>query len=128
MGKYQIPAMSLSVQLRGAKWAEAYGDTDVENATPAKLNSVYRLASVSKVLTATAVMQLVERGKIELDAPIQRYVPEYPEKKYVVTVRQLLNHTSGVRHYRSDDDDTDPEVNNTLRFGTLAEAMKVSRT
>lgn len=116
MNEYGIPALSLSVQFRGARWAEAYGQTDVENATQARVTSVYRLASVSKVLTATAVMQLVERGKLKLDAPIQCYVSEYPRKPYVVTIRQLLNHTSGVRHYKSDDDDTDPEVNNTRRI------------
>jgi CubicO group peptidase (beta-lactamase class C family) len=94
MKQYDIPALSLSVQFRGASWTEGYGLSDVENAIQAKANSVYRLASVSKVFTATAVMQLVERGRIELDAPIQRYVHEYPEKDTVVTIRQLLNHTS----------------------------------
>jgi serine beta-lactamase-like protein LACTB, mitochondrial len=123
MDQYNIPAVSIIVQLADARWAEAYGDTDVENAVRATGNSVYRLASVSKVFTATAVMQLVERGRIELDAPIQRYVKEYPEKAHVVTVRQLLTHTSGVRHYKSDDDDADPEVNNTRRYSTLTEAI-----
>jgi CubicO group peptidase (beta-lactamase class C family) len=123
MDQHNIPAVSLMVQLGDVRWTEAFGYTDVENAVRAKVNSVYRLASVSKVFTATAVMQLVERGKIELDAPIQRYVREYPEKAHVVTVRQLLNHTSGLRHYRSDDDEADPEVNNTRRFSTLAEAV-----
>ena len=79
-------------------WSKGYGKADMENGTPAKSNTVYRLASVSKPITAAAVMQLVEQGKIDLDAPIQKYVPSFPKKKYPITTRQLLGHLSGVRH------------------------------
>ncbi len=66
---------------------------------PAKASTVYRLASISKPITATAVMQLVERGKLDLDAPIQKYCPAFPEKRWGITLRQLLGHLGGVRHY-----------------------------
>src|SRR5262249_47204467 len=49
--------------------------------------------------TATAALRLVEEGKLELDAPVQKYCPSYPQKQYAVTSRHLLSHMSGVRHY-----------------------------
>lgn len=85
-------------------WSKGYGKADLENGVPAKATTVYRLASVSKPITAVAVMQLVEQGKIDLDAPIQKYVPSFPKKKYPITTRQLLGHLSGVRHYLGEDE------------------------
>lgn len=85
-------------------WSKGYGKADLENEAPAKSNTVYRLASVSKPITAVAVMQLVEKGKIDLDAPIQKYIPSFPKKKYTITTRQLLGHLSGVRHYTGEDE------------------------
>ena len=85
-------------------WSKGYGKADLENDAPARPNTVYRLASVSKSITAVAIMQLVEQGKIDLDAPIQKYIPSFPKKKYPITTRQLLVHLSGVRHYRGEDE------------------------
>src|SRR6266550_4186548 len=71
-----IPGLSVAIvsdnQLR---WQSGYGMSDLENSVPAKAGTVYRTASVAKPITAVAVMQLVERGKLDLDAPIQKYVP-----------------------------------------------------
>jgi CubicO group peptidase (beta-lactamase class C family) len=64
---------------------------------PASADTAFRLASVSKPFTAIAILQLVERGLIDLDQPAQHYVPEIPWPQ--VTVRQLLNHTGGVPDY-----------------------------
>lgn len=65
--------------------------------------SQFRIASVSKPMTAIAILQLYENGKIDLDIPIQHYLPDFPKKeKGDITVRQLLNHTSGIPHYKSD--------------------------
>jgi CubicO group peptidase (beta-lactamase class C family) len=66
-------------------------------------NTRVRLASISKPMTAVAVMQLVEQGKIDLDAPVRRYVPQFPEKPWPVTVRELLGHTAGIRGYLGDE-------------------------
>ncbi len=64
--------------------------------------SQFRIASISKPMTAVAILQLYENGEIDLDLPIQKYLPEFPKKKKGdVTIRQLLNHTSGVPHYKS---------------------------
>jgi CubicO group peptidase (beta-lactamase class C family) len=82
-------------------WAGGFGLADVENRVPARADTVYRIASLSKPITATAVLQLAERGLVDLDAPVQRWVPAFPEKRAPVSLRQILTHTSGIRHYRS---------------------------
>jgi serine beta-lactamase-like protein LACTB, mitochondrial len=63
----------------------------------------FRLASVSKVLTAAVIARLVDRKALELDAPVQRYVPSFPDKGAPVTVRLLAGHLGGVRHYGPQD-------------------------
>jgi CubicO group peptidase (beta-lactamase class C family)/tetratricopeptide (TPR) repeat protein len=82
-------------------WAKGYGYADLENKSPAKAESAYRLASVSKPMTALAVLQLVEKGKIDLDAEVQTYVPYFPKKQWPVTVRQVLGHIGGISHYKN---------------------------
>jgi len=84
-------------------WAKGYGFADLENKVPATEKSAYRLASVTKPMTATAIMQLVEKGKIDLDAEVQTYVPYFPRKNWPITVRQLLGHLSGISHYKNYD-------------------------
>jgi CubicO group peptidase (beta-lactamase class C family) len=83
-------------------WARGFGWADLENRAPAKPESSYRLASVTKTVTAAAVLKLVGEGKIDLDAEVQTYVPYFPRKKWPVTVRQLLGHVGGISHYRND--------------------------
>ena len=82
-------------------WAKGYGYADLENKSPAKAESAYRLASVSKPMTALAVLQLVDKGKIDLDAEVQTYVPYFPKKQWPVTVRQVLGHIGGISHYKN---------------------------
>lgn len=102
MAEQKIPGLTVAVCVNGSlRWSAGYGFSDVENRVPARPETVYRWASVSKPVTAVAVMQLVERGEIDLDAPIQTYVPTFPGKTWPVTVRQLMSHLGGVRHYRS---------------------------
>jgi CubicO group peptidase (beta-lactamase class C family) len=82
-------------------WVKGYGFADLENRVPAKAESAYRLASVSKSLTAVAIMQLVEKKKIDLDAEVQTYVSYFPKKQWPVTVRQVLGHIGGISHYKN---------------------------
>lgn len=84
-------------------FAKAFGPADIELNVPLNADSVFRIGSVTKQITAAAVMRLVEQGKISLDATIQTYLPEFPEKQWPVTVRQLLAHTSGIWSYTDDD-------------------------
>lgn len=90
------------------------GFADLENLVLAKPDSVYRLASISKSITAVAVMQLVEQGKVDLDADLRQYVPEFPPKDHVFTVRQVLAHLSGIRHYKPGEPESKEEYPNTL--------------
>ncbi len=82
-------------------WVNGYGYADLENKVPAKPESAYRLASVTKPMTAIAIMQLVEKGKVNLDADVQTYVTYFPKKQWPVTVRQLLGHLGGISHYKN---------------------------
>lgn len=100
MARHRAPSVSIAVVHDGRiVWQGAYGWADVARRVPASPNTAYRLASISKSITATAVMQLAQRGKMDLDAPIQRYCPAYPLKPWPVSARQLLAHLAGVRHY-----------------------------
>ena len=96
----QIPGLSVALGHRGQLvWTRGFGKADLENDVPATKDTVYRLASISKPITAVAVMQLVEAGKIDLDKPVQDYV-KLPKKRWKLTCRHLLSHVGGVRHYR----------------------------
>jgi CubicO group peptidase (beta-lactamase class C family) len=80
-------------------WSGGFGLADPASGVVATSRTPYRLASVTKSITATAVMLLAEKGALDLDAPIQRYCPAYPEKRWPVTARLLLAHLGGVRHH-----------------------------
>ena len=104
MARQGIPGLSVAVVTEHTlRWSNGYGFSDLENFVPARPITVYRLASVTKPITAVAVMQLAEKGSLDLDAPIQRYAPEFPEKPWPVTVRQLLCHQGGVRNWTEDE-------------------------
>lgn len=96
-----IPAISAAVAIDGKiVWSEGFGYADLENLVPARAGTLYRIGSVSKPVTAAAVVQLAVAGELDLDAPVQRYVPSFPEKAHPVTTRQLAGHIAGIRHYR----------------------------
>ena len=103
MAADNVPGLSIAFEKDGYVWAKGFGYADIENKTPAKAESMYRLASITKPMTAAAILQLVEKGKIDLDAEVQTYVPYFPKKKFPVTVRQLLGHLGGISHYKDYD-------------------------
>lgn len=119
MFRQRIPGMTVAIAHQGRRWTSGYGYADVENRVLATPRTVYRLASISKPITAVAVMQLAEQGRVDLDAPVQRYVPGFPEKKWPLTSRQLLCHQGGIRWYRGD------EMCSTRRFDTLTQALGI---
>lgn len=101
MLKEKIPGVSIAVASHGKiLYSKGYGMSDLENSVPVTTKTKFRLASISKPVTAAAVMQLVEQGKIALDSSIQTYLPSFPQKPWPVTIRQLLGHLGGIRHYR----------------------------
>ena len=82
-------------------YTRAYGYEDVEQKIKASSKTMFRWASVSKVLTAYAAMQLVEDRKLDLDVDVRTLVPEFPDKGIEITTRQLLSHQSGIVHYKN---------------------------
>ena len=101
MARERMPGMTIGFMQDGVTWVQGYGYADLENRVPATPRSSYRLASVTKPMTAVAILQLVEQGKVDLDAPVQTYVPYFPVKAFPVTVRQLLGHLGGIDAYRN---------------------------
>ena len=95
-----VPSLQVAVGKHGKMLFEgAVGLADVENSVPATSESRYRSASISKWFTATAALHLAERDRLQLDAPVQEYCPQFPTKPWPITTQQLLTHTSGIRHY-----------------------------
>ncbi len=121
MSRQSIAGLSVAVvadnQLR---WSAGYGLADVENFVPAKAATVYRLGSISKPITAVAVMQLAEAGRLDLDAPVQKYCPAFPVKQWPVTARHVLAHLSGIRHYKSAE-----EFDSTRFYPTVADGLSM---
>ncbi|HEV2671512.1 MAG TPA: serine hydrolase domain-containing protein [Gemmatimonadales bacterium] len=99
-----IPGFALAVAVDGKiVWSEAFGYADLAAKRPATPATQFRIGSVSKPLTADAVAQLYEAGKLDLDAPVQRYVPTFPDKGAPITTRLLGGHLAGIRHYQGDE-------------------------
>ena len=91
------PGMAVAVALDGkVVWAEGFGFSDIEQCVPATPNTKFRIGSVSKPLTAVGVALLAEKKHIDLDAPVQRYVPSFPDKGHAITTRQLLGHLGDI--------------------------------
>ena len=100
----KIPGLQVAVAVGGKLvWSEAFGYADLAREVPVTAETQFRIGSVSKPLTAAAVALLYEQGKLDLDAPVQRYVPSFPDKGYPITTRQLAGHLAGIRHYRGDE-------------------------
>jgi serine beta-lactamase-like protein LACTB, mitochondrial len=97
VAKDNLPALSLAVARDGAiTWAEAFGWADIQRKTPATPLTRFRIGAVSSPLTSAAVGLLHERGRIDLDAPVQRYVPAYPLKDWPLSTRQVMGHLAGI--------------------------------
>ena len=109
-------------------WARGFGWADPADSVPATAGTVYRVGSVSKMFTDLAIMQLVERGELDLDTPVSEYLPDFRPRGYeqAPTLRQLTSHRSGlvreppVGHYF---DDTGPSLEATVR--SLNESSRV---
>lgn len=111
-GNKNVPSLAAGIiQNNKVIYVGASGMIDIENNVPASTKSVYRLASISKLITSVAIMQLVQNKKISLDEDVRKYLPYFPKKKWQFTVRQVLSHTSGLRTYKNNE-----EFNSTTNF------------
>jgi serine beta-lactamase-like protein LACTB, mitochondrial len=116
-----LPALSVAVGVDGTiVWSEGFGFLDAERKAPATPSTRFRTGSVSKTLTAAGVALLHDRGRLDLDAPVQTYVPAYPKKQWIVTTRQLLGDVAGVHRIRGDANDQMPRG----YCATVDEALK----
>ena len=128
--KGDIPSLSVAVVENGEIiWMESFGYADKENKIKATPNTLYTIASVSKPITATGIMKLVEDGKIDLDVDIQTYLDTlnltyYTNDSNKVTCRNLLSHTSGLpmhfNYYYDDDTVSLPDISQTIdKYGFI---------
>src|SRR5271155_387158 len=125
MSATSVPGLSVAVVLNGQPaWSAGFGMADLENFVPATSATLFRLASVSKPITATAILQLSERGKLDLDAPVQKYCPAFPQKEWPITTRELLGHLGGIRHYNPDGKGDIPE-DSARHFASMEESLQV---
>jgi len=105
MDRQQIPGLSLLVVHHGKIIkAEGFGRANVELQVPVKPETIFQSGSVGKQFTATAVMMLIEEGKLSLDDPLSKFFPDAPATWKDVTVRNLLSHTAGFGDYPKDFD------------------------
>lgn len=118
----EVVGLSAGIYMDGkVVWTDAVGYRDMEKHVPATVDMVHRIASISKPMTAIAIMQLVEGGLIHIDDPIQKYIPEYPIKKEgTITIKHLLQHSSGIKAYKNK-----KEAFPTKNYFTLRKAVEV---
>ncbi len=128
MATHHIPGLSLAVVRQGeVVQAGGYGFANLEWRAPATSDTAYQIASVTKQFTATAVMLLVQEGKLDLHQSIGRYLEDTPESWQAVTVEQLLNHTGGLMRdgtvgYWTKPDDIKQDYAYPQMFQMLAQA------
>jgi CubicO group peptidase (beta-lactamase class C family) len=117
----RCPGLSVAVALHNQiVLSNALGKADIEQDVPLTTASVQRLASLSKPITGTIIMDLVEENKLSLDASIRQYLPELPAFYQSVTLRELLSHRSGVRGYA----DEESVLFNAVHYADSRDALK----
>ena len=128
--KQLAPAITVAVAVDGKiTYSKAFGLADVENDVKATPETLIRTGSIAKPITAAAALTLVDAGKLDLDAPVQKYCPEFPQKRvdraelrfnvYTITTRQLLGHLGGIRHYK------DREMDSTKHYAKMTDAFAI---
>lgn len=127
----KVPSISVAVAKDGKIiWEESFGYSNLENQIKATPRTKYRSASIAKTITATGVMTLVEQGRVDLDQPILKYIPDMEMKSFVgneeeITVRQILTHRSGLApycaQYFEDGSEAPPDFHEIVhRYGIFA--------
>ncbi len=97
----KVPGLSVAVAAGGEMvWSEAFGWANLEAQRPATTETRFRIGSVSKPLTAAGLALLVERGQVDLEAPVHKYLPDFPPHHAETTIRMLAGHITGIRNYR----------------------------
>ncbi len=100
MGEHQVPGVAVAFYRDDFTWSCGFGYANLKTKTPVQGDTIFRLASVTKPLTAVAALNLVEAGRLDLDKEVQEYVPYFPKKRWPLTARHLIGHMGGIRDYR----------------------------
>jgi CubicO group peptidase (beta-lactamase class C family) len=99
MKRLNVPGAAVGIYNKGEEFAAGFGFTSVEHPLPVTTDTLFQTGSISKTFTGTVIMQLVERGKIDLDVPVRKYIKDFKVKNKdvseKVTVRHLLTHMGG---------------------------------
>jgi len=115
-----VPGLALAVAVDGRLvYSEGFGCADLESRVPVWPTTKFRIGSISKPLTAVGLMELVQAGQVDLDAPVQKYVPSFPDKGAVITVRMVAGHLGGIRHYK------EGEFLIQKHYDTVSEGLKI---
>ena len=115
-----IPGLSVAVGMGSQiMWSEGFGYSDLTHDVMVTPLTKFRVGSVSKPITAAAIGALVEEGALDLDAPVQTYVPSFPEKQWPVTTRLLAGHLGGIRHYQGE------ENFSSVRYPTVLSGLAI---
>ncbi|MBI5851402.1 MAG: beta-lactamase family protein [Planctomycetes bacterium] len=115
-----IPGLGAAVRTRdGTILDVGRGIADLENDVPVTERTVFRLASISKPITAVIALRLMERGVLDLDRNVSELVPRFPAREQAVTTRQLLAHLGGIRHYRGG------EIASNRHYSSVADALAI---
>ena len=100
--------------------SEGFGYGNLEQQTPVYPDKTrFRIGSISKAITAAGLGVLIKQGKIDLDETVQKYSPDFPEKKYPITVRQVAGHLAGIRHYNGE------EFLSSKHFDTVNDGLEI---
>ena len=122
MEERAIPGLSVAVGVDGEiVWSEGMGIADLEHGIPVTPLTRFRSGSTAKPMTAAAMGVLYERGLVDLDAEVRRYVSRWPRTQPPITIRQLAGHLSGIRHY----DPNGLEFFNPVRYTNLLDALEI---
>lgn len=104
VAEQNLPGVSVAVAVAGEiVWAEGFGWADLDSKAAVTPNTRFRIGTASAALTSAAAGVLVEQDRLKLDENIRAYVPEFPEKEWPVTVRQVMGHVAGVRSDSGDE-------------------------
>ncbi|MFT4030821.1 MAG: serine hydrolase domain-containing protein [Siphonobacter sp.] len=121
------PGVSAAVLVSGKLYySGGIGYADLDNRVPQNGKTVHNIGSISKAVAVIAIMQLEEKGLLGLDDEIQKYLPYFPKKEKPITIRQILTHTSGIRHY-TEKDNEDHGVKRMRHYDDFEEATKLFR-
>lgn len=120
MKRLQVPGVAIGIWHQGKEYAEGFGITSVEHPLPVTADTLFQTGSISKTFTGTMLMQLTEQGKVDLDAPVRKYLRDFKlrdkEVTQKVTVRQLLTHMGGwVGDYFNDFGNGDDALDKMVR-------------